>query len=65
MASYGKISLGRLTLVVGALLAVIGGQFMSGLALHGTSAESGTGVSAANGLLVQTGQDRPNDDRWD
>lgn len=64
MARYGKTSLVRLTLLVGMLLAVMGGQFMSGHALQGTSAGSGAGATAANGL-VTAGVDRPNDDRWD
>lgn len=63
MARYGKESLALLTLLAGILLAVIGGQFMSGLVLHGASTGSG-GTGAASGLL-QVGQDRPDDDRWD
>lgn len=64
MASYGKESIVRLTLLMGILLAVLGGQFMSGLS-RGTSV--GTEVSAADTVspgIVATGQVRPLDDRW-
>lgn len=64
MASYGKESIVRLTLLMGILLAVLGGQFMSGLS-QGTSA--GTEVSAMDAVspgIVRTGEYRPLDDRW-
>ncbi|WP_168712554.1 hypothetical protein [Streptomyces sp. A0958] len=50
---------------MGVLLAVLGGQFMSGLS-QGTSVR--TGVSAAGTAstgLLQVNLDRPQDDRWD
>lgn len=64
MASYGKESLVRLTLLMGVLLAVIGGQFMLGLS-HGTSGHSAvSAVSSASADLGATAGDRPEDDRW-
>lgn len=64
MASYGKESLVRLTLLMGVLLAVIGGQFMLGLS---QAMPSHSAVSAAGTAPVSPGPtagEHPDDDRW-
>lgn len=64
MATYGKESLVVLTLLLGALLAVLGGQFMSGVS-QGASAGAGTHTAAATpGGALQATLVEPKDDRW-